>query len=397
MTRTLGYLVPEFPGQTHAFFWRELNAIEDMGVKVQLYSTRKPPDGSCPHGFADPAIRRTHYLFPPALNVDMIKGAHPRRLARAFAYLLALRDISVRERMKVAALLPSAWSLVSHAKRHKVSHVHIHSCANAAHLGALAHILGDLPYSLTLHGDLPVYGKSHPSKMRQARFVSAVTRPLAQQIKAISPETQAPVIWMGVDCTRFAPVHGVRSRNGRFTLTTVARLNHNKGHRFVLRAMAKLRNRGIMLHYRIAGSGPEESHIKAEIAALDLQDQVTLLGSVAEDGVLNLLQTTDALALTSIRQGEAAPVTVMEAMSCGVPVICSIIGGTTDMISDGDDGFLVEQENVDQIADRIERLMNDPEMAERMGQSARETALRSFDHRKNAEKLVEQIFQAHLS
>lgn len=388
----LGYLVPEFPGQTHAFFWRELNAIEDMGLPVQLYSTRRPPEGSCPHGFASAAIRRTRYLFPPSLGTSLSLLVHPRRLGHALAYIAKLKDIPGQDRAKIAALLPSAWALVCDAQKHGVTHVHIHSCANAAHLGALAYILGDLPYSLTLHGDLPVYGRSHPDKMRHAKFVSAVTRPLADQIRSVSPQTHAPVIWMGVDCARFAPILDTRKPNSVFTLTTVARLNHNKGHRFVLRAIARLRERGQALHYRIAGSGPEEDKIRAEIAELGLEDHVSLLGSVDEDKVLELLQTTDALALTSVRQGEAAPVTVMEAMSCGVPVICSIIGGTPDMISDGIDGFLVEQENVNQIEARIATLMTDPEAAARIGKAAREAALRHFDHRHNAGRLVEQIF-----
>ena len=52
---SLGYLVPEFPGQTHAFFWREIQAIEETGMPVRIYSTRRPPSGSCPHVFASDA------------------------------------------------------------------------------------------------------------------------------------------------------------------------------------------------------------------------------------------------------------------------------------------------------------------------------------------------------
>ena len=387
---TLGYLVPEFPGQTHAFFWREIGAIEDAGTPVRLYSTRHPPSGACPHDFAPQAIRRTTYLFPPrpAPAARHILG-HPLRVARAIAYVAGLGETSRKGKARLLALLPSAAMLVADARRHGVSHLHIHSCADAAHLGALANILGDLPYSLTLHGDLPVYGTDHRAKMKRARFVAAVTRPLAAQVHAVSSATDSPVIWMGVDCDRFAPVP--RPENPVFTVATVARLNHAKGHRFFLRAMADLRDRGIAIRYRIAGDGPERDAILAEIRELGLQDRVEMMGPLNEAAILELLQGADALALTSTGKGEAAPVTVMEAMACGLPVICSLIGGTPDMIRDGQDGFLVGQEDVAAIVATVARLVADPGLRRQIGKAARQSALSGFDHRANAQKLLDRI------
>lgn len=387
---TLGYLVPEFPGQTHAFFWREIGAIEETGIPVRLYSTRRPILGSCPHEFASKATLRTTYLFPPRLGpvATRILG-HPLRAAKAVAYVLHLGETSRKRQFRLLGMLPSAAMLVADARKHGVTHLHIHSCADAAHLGALAHILGDLSYSLTLHGDLPVYGTDHAAKMQRARFVAAVTQPLAKQIRATSPQTDTPVVWMGVDCDRFAPQP--RAPNRVFTFATVARLNHVKGHRFFLRAMASLRDTGTILHYKIAGDGPERDAIRTEIVRLGLQDQVEMLGSLDETAILDLLHGIDALALTSIGKGEAAPVTVMEAMACGRPVICSVIGGTPDMIEDGVDGLLVAQEDVAAITLAAAGLIKDPDLCRRMGNAARATALLKFDRRVNARKLLDRI------
>lgn len=390
---TLGYLVPEFPGQTHAFFWREIGAIEAAGTPARLYSTRRPAPGSCPHAFASLAAERTTYLFPPQIGFaarDIPRYA--RRLPSAVAYVMGLRETSLKGKLRLLAMLPSAAMLVADARRHGVTHVHIHSCADAAHLGALARILGHLSYSLTLHGDLPVYGTDHAAKMERARFVSAVTRPLAKQIWETSPGTDAPVIWMGVDCDQFSP--RIRVKNPVFTVATVARLNHAKGHRFFLQAMAQLREKGLIVHYKIAGDGPEKDQIAADTVAMGLNDQVQMLGSLDEMAILELLQSVDALALTSIGKGEAAPVTVMEAMACGLPVICSIIGGTPDMIENGVDGLLVAQQDVSAIAQATRRLAEDPDLCTRIGIAARATALRQFDSRVNAEKLLDRIRSA---
>ena len=124
---------------------------------------------------------------------------------------------------------------------------------------------------------------------------------------------------------------------------------------------------------------------------MELRDYVTLLGAVDEGVVLDLLHSSDALALTSINKGEAAPVAVMEAMSCGLVVICSIIGGTPDMITDGVDGHLVAQRGVAAITHATRQLATDPEQRAVMGRAARATALEKFDHHRNAALLYDEI------
>jgi glycosyltransferase involved in cell wall biosynthesis len=390
----IAMLIPEFPGQTHAFFWREIVAMEAAGARVQIVSTRKPPPDACPHDFREAAVARTAYVFPPSLRrVVRVLARRPGAALAAVRYIAKLRETPAAQRVRLLALIGSAAELVQLCRRQGIAHVHIHSCANAAHLGALASILGGVGYSLTLHGNLPVYGTDHAAKMARARFVSAVTRPLAEEIRAVRPDLHAPVIMMGVDTHRFRPAAPAVPRGARpFEVVSVARLNPTKGHRFFLRAMAALRDAGgPEIRYTIAGEGPARTDILAEIAALDLGARVRLTGSVSERQVLELLQQADALALTSIGQGEAAPVAVMEAMACGLPVISSRIGGTPDMIDNGHDGLLVEQQDVSAIAAALRQLCQSPHEAARIGAAARETALRLFDDKTNAARLLAEI------
>jgi glycosyltransferase involved in cell wall biosynthesis len=155
--------------------------------------------------------------------------------------------------------------------------------------------------------------------------------------------------------------------------------------------MAQLREEGIDVAYRIAGEGPARGEIEDEIEALGLEDQVTLLGSVSEEKVIALLQETDVAVLTSFGMGEAAPVSVMEAMACGVPCIVSIIGGTPDMITHGKDGMLVAQKDANAIAQALRTLSCDFELLPKMSRDARTTAETKFDHRRNALKLYDAI------
>ncbi|MBL9049171.1 MAG: glycosyltransferase [Tabrizicola sp.] len=385
----LGYLVPEFPNQTHAFFWREVQAMRAEGVKVVLLSTRTPAPEACLHDFAAAARAETRYLFPPSASALGFLAARPLRTAAALRYIAGLTQSSLKDRARIAAMLPSAATLCLQARANGVRHLHVHSCANSAHLAVLANILDDLPYSLTLHGDLEVYGTDFVSKFSRAVLVQAVTRPLRSQILEVAPEVHVPVITMGVDTDRFRPGPTASHAIPRFL--SVARLNLTKGHVFFLRAMRQILNEGHALHYAVAGEGPAREMIEAEIAALGLEGQVTMLGSLSQDQVLEELQGADGFVLTSFGLGEAAPVAVMEAMAVGLPVICSRIGGTGDMITDDVDGLLVGQQDVTAIADALRRLVSDAGLRNRIGSAARERALVQFDARVMARALLGEL------
>jgi colanic acid/amylovoran biosynthesis glycosyltransferase len=387
---TLGYLVPEFPSQTHVFFWREVQALRASSARVVLFSTTKPPENACRHEFATAATSETTYVFPAGLSDLFYLLSRPGGVLAAVRYVVGLKESTLRQRFMLLGLIASSARLCRVSRREGVSHVHIHSCANAAHIGAMAHAIDGLAYSLTLHGDLPVYGVDHFSKMRNAVFVSCVTRPLQDQVvrNAGVSRGRAPVLTMGVDTAKFVSRTARVEASGIFRAITVARLSRLKGHDFSLRALKALKDSGTDFHYKIVGEGDYRPQIEAEVRALGLQQQVEFLGTMSESAVAGALAQSDVLLLTSIGLGEAAPVAVMEAMASGLPVVASIIGGTPDMISDGVDGFLVPQEDVGAIAACLRRLASDRSLREQIGQAARARAERDFDSRVLAKRLL---------
>lgn len=386
----LAYLVPEFPNQTHAFFWREVQALEAEGIKVVMLSTRRPAPDACPHAFAAEARKRTRYLFPPPLSAPArFLAARPARVAAALGYVTGLADSGWKDRLRVATMLPSAADLCLAMRKAGARHLHVHSCANAAHLAVLAHILDDVTYSLTLHGNLDVYGHDHAAKFARARFVQAVTRPLREEILTVSPKARVPVITMGVDTARFRPASDAGRAVPQFV--SIARLNMTKGHVFFLRAMRQVLDQGYELTYAIAGDGPARDMIQTEVAALGLEAEVRFLGAISQDEVLQVLQGADGFVLTSFGHGEAAPVAVMEAMAVGLPVICSRIGGTADMITDGVDGLLVAQQDVSAIGNALRKLVEDPALRRRIGEAARTRAVAQFDARATARQLLSSL------
>jgi glycosyltransferase involved in cell wall biosynthesis len=258
---------------------------------------------------------------------------------------------------------------------------------------ALTARLGGLPYSLTLHGDLEVYGRDHGSKMAAASFVSAVTADLQRQVtgRLGLPAERVPVIWMGVDTDLFAPPAARAREPGRLHLVTVARLAECKGHRHALAALRQLVDAGIDARYTIAGDGEDRGTIEAEAARLDLADRVRLTGGLPESDVLALLRGADAFVLPSVGVGEAAPVALMEAMATGLPAVCSIIGGVPEMLEDAVEGYLVPQADAPALAAALARLAASPPLRTRLGAAARARAVEEFGARRGAAALLARI------
>jgi glycosyltransferase involved in cell wall biosynthesis len=390
----VGYLIPEFPGQTHVFFWREIVALRAQGVTVRLLSTRRPK-GTSRHDFAAAAAEETHYAFPPQLS------ALRRWVARrapgvqvAVHYLNSLSSRDLKARLRSLALLASAIDLLDYARTERLDHIHVHSCADAAHVVALCRKLGGPPYSLTLHGDLEVYGTDHRLKMEGAAFVAAVGNHLVRQLVGDVglPQDRLLATCMGVDTRRLASIEAKPSaRVGHLRIATVARLNRMKGHLHALAAVRRAVDEGVDIEYTIAGEGEYRPEIERCVRALSLGDRVHLVGTLSEGEVLSLLSCTDAFVLASVGAGEAWPVSVMEAMGAGVPVISSVIGATTEMITSGVDGLLVEQRDEAGLAAAMVRLARDQEARIRMGENARATAQRRFDVSVTARRLLEAV------
>ncbi|MDP9034382.1 MAG: glycosyltransferase [Myxococcota bacterium] len=389
----IGMFIPEFPTQTHVFFWREIAALRGLGLDVSIVSTRRPKE-PCPHEFAREAAPLTHYVYPPALGPSARGMGHGRGVVRVAKYLSSL---TAGSRGRALGYAVCAAHLADLAERRGIDHLHVHSCADAAHVAAMAHLWSGLPYSLHLHGDLPVYGTDHAMKMRHASFIAAAARPLQEQIisQIGVPRERVFRMIMGVDLSRLRlrarPTEEPGHAAGPLHLVSISRLADCKGHRFALAAVRRAIDAGAELRYTIAGSGPDRVKIEAEVARLGLGEQVRFAGSLSEQGVAELLEAADVFVLTSVGMGEASPVAVMEAMATGVPAICSRIGGTADMVDSGVDGLLVAQEDVGGITDALLTLHRDRAMIARLGAAARRRAEREFDATVLARQLVATI------
>lgn len=373
--RTIGYLIPEFPGQTHIFFWREMNALKELGIEVEVVSTRRPPASIISHTWSAEAIGQTIYLFPMRARAFLtaITGllqAGPIGWWRCLSEA-ARTKAAVGYRLKMLGFILAGANLAAIARQRGWRHVHVHSCANAAAVAMFARLLSGLPYSLTLHGEIGIYGPAQDAKWGHAEFGMAVTGRLREElVRHVGvPACKVDVAAMGVDLAVFqrrVPYLAARSAQV-CRVASCGRLHRGKGHQDLIRAVAMLRVAGMPVELTVLGEGPARDELERLVAELGLAGHVRLRGAVSEQVVRDVLENTCVFALGS--HDEAIGVATMEAMAMELPVVVTDVGGVRELVRDGIDGLLVPPQNPGAMAAALRRLIDNGEWGRRLGQS----------------------------
>jgi glycosyltransferase involved in cell wall biosynthesis len=156
-------------------------------------------------------------------------------------------------------------------------------------------------------------------------------------------------------------------------LVSVGRLKYPKDFPTLLDAAARLAGRRFTLE--VVGDGPERPELESRHAELALDGRVRLGGERGD--VPELLARADVVVLSS--RSEGLPVSVIEAMAAGLPVVASSVGGLPELVADGETGILVPAGDAVALADALARLLDDPELRRSYGAAARRRALERFD------------------
>lgn len=197
------------------------------------------------------------------------------------------------------------------------------------------------------------------------------------------PASQIAVIHLGVDTQRFAFVPPAERWPARpWRLLMVSRLVEKKGVDVALDAMRRLRDRDCDVELRIIGDGPERTRIEAQIRQSQLTN-VSLLGALEHPLTQHEFSRAHLYIQPSVTAAsgdqEGIPVSLMEAMACGLPVVSTRHSGIPELVIDGQTGLLTDEHDADGLAAAIERLTRDRVGAEKFAQAARARVEQEFE------------------
>ena len=244
------------------------------------------------------------------------------------------------------------------------------------------------PYIVSLRGsDVPGYDPNN-SKVerihamlkpitrriwRRARKVIALSDALARIASNTAPDLDIEVIPNGIDTEQFSPPERRNIRTNT-RLITVARLLERKGIHTILEACAKPTELPVEL--QIIGTGPYEAELRELVDDLGLQDRVTFLGYVPNEELPRHYRRSDIFVLPSAT--ESFGLVFAEAMSCGLPIVASNVGGIPETVRHGIDGLLCPPDDPVALRKNIIELMSSADARKDISQSQRQRILQHY-------------------
>ncbi len=214
----------------------------------------------------------------------------------------------------------------------------------------------------------------------------------------VAPATQFAIVRLGIELDqRVSPASNGRAEMRRvlgigeqpFTVGWIGRMTGIKRTDDALLAFKSLRERGIDARLCLVGDGPDRDQVERRAHELGVMRETLFLGY--QEQVASFFAAFDVFILPSANEG--TPVTAIEALAAGKPVVATRVGGIPDVVRDGEDGFLVAPGDVDALADRLAQLATDDKLRKRMGEAARSRVRERY----SVERLVDDVDRLYRS
>ncbi len=400
MTRLkVAYLLHRFPLLTETFVAREIFWMREH-ADVTLYSLLPPRANEPVHGQSRELLPLTHY--GPMLSARVLATNFATMLQMPAAYwraLALLSGLTWREPLiwlRSMILFPKIVQVAAELRKDGVEHIHAHFAWLGALAAAVVRELTGISFSIYPHA-FDLFEREATNVRRlldQADKVITISEYNARYIASLcnkSGSGSISVVRYGIETDIYTPDSCVQTK-GPLRILSVGRLIEKKGHRFLIEACAMLHNKGIPFECVIVGDGPLRHELEACIDKLAVRSCVRLLGALSHEATIDCYRTSSVSALASMmaKSGDrdGIPLTLIEAMSCGLPAVSTDASGIPELIEDGVNGLLVRQADAHGLAQALERLLLDRELRERLGSAARATILEKHSARKNVASLA---------
>lgn len=284
--------------------------------------------------------------------------------------------------------LPSAWRLARLLRHERADVLHTHTLAAGNALSRLGGRAAGVPVVSHLH----IENHFRPSTQALVARLDNATARLATALVAVSEDTKRAYERQGYPVGRIRVIYnGVElPRNGSVpandppVIGEIARYCDVKGQRELIQALAEVPGTRLVLAGRdLESGGAFQAELEREAERMGVRDRLEL--GFRED-VAALLDELDVVALPSWTEG--LPMSLLEAMAHGRPVVATAVGGTPEVVADGETGLLVPPRDPAALAAALRRLLEDPELRRRFGEAGRRRVAERFTARAMEEKIL---------
>lgn len=392
----IAYLVSQYPTVHHTFILREIRSLRDLGVDVEVISISDPDrDLSAVSEIEADEQRGTRYVKRVGVVSALLANLsvfirRPVRYSRVLASGVVAQGFRLGDAFRsilyfVEAVIVGRW-----LQQSGVTRVHCHFSTN---VGLPAARLFDLDLSMTIHGptefDDPIAFRMR-DKIETASLVVAISQFARSQIMRNSDNSNWPkieVIPLGIDPQEFVP----RQPPGGtpIEIICVGRLAGVKAQQILIAAFKQLVDSGRDVLLRLVGDGEDRVNLESIVRELNITDRVVFEGWLNQDQVQDRLRRADIFALASFAEG--VPVVLMEAMAMEIPCVSTWVNGIPELIRDRVDGLLVPPSDATELANAIDRLIEDQALRESIAKAGRQRVIEKYDLSKNVPRLSHRL------
>jgi glycosyltransferase involved in cell wall biosynthesis len=387
----LAYVFERFPSYVQTFCHREVSELQRQGAALTIFSIRRPEDEP-PQNWDKRLIEKVHYLPGEAeLREDVDRAERQGLLPKN-----ALREIEKWGRQPDFLRLYQAAYIGLRLRERNVRHVHAHFAGLAARTAFWIKEFFEIPYSLTAHAN-DIFAP-RPFAIALDKLIGSASAVVTESdysaalLRAQFPQNSKKVlrIYNGIDVSQFHPPSFDASIP---LIISVGRLVEKKGFADLIEACRRLKERGRSFRCEIIGEGPLEDSLQAQIVKSELESLVRLMGPQTQDEIARRLSAATVFCLPCVvEQGggmDNLPTVIAEAMASALPVVSTPIAGVPEMVANNASGFLVPSGDPAALADALDKVVSDKELARRFGEHGRKRAREIFSIAASASSLRE--------
>ena len=384
----IAYIMSRFPGLSETFILREMCEMERLGWNVGLYPLIFQEEAVV-HEEAKSWMKRAQrpsFLSVLKENIRLLI-LHPWLYFSILFRIFFGNFASPKFLGRAMIIFPKAVWMARHMSAENIKQIHSHYATHPALAAWIINQITGIPYGITVHAhDIFVDRSMLCRKLLDARYIIAISEYNLKFLVSHYGEWIARKTYV-VHCGIYPDKYERRRlppRDERFELISIGSLRPYKGFTFLLDACYWLKkNSGVNFRCRIIGGGELYDTLVSKLKKLDIEDVVELVGPKNQTEVAALLITADCYIqpsiITSTGKMEGIPVSLMEAMASGLPVIASEISGIPELVVHEETGLLVPTEDSKALASAVLRVYNNESEASILSRCGREKVLAEFD------------------
>ena len=290
-------------------------------------------------------------------------------------------------------------------RKYDIDIIHAHSVIPTGFIGAIVAKIMRKPLFITSHGmdinnfeNSPLFRWLIKFSLKNCNNAIAVSGDLGEKIRSLGiDQDKIVVLRNGVNINRFKPLRNnelrkyYKIKENDILILFVGYLDTFKGIFELIDVFYKIKQEHNNIKLMIIGTGPKKHEIENKVLASDLKNSVIFTGNLKPDEMHRYYQAADIFTLPSYTEG--LPLAILEAMSCGIPVIASDIGGIPEIIKNNENGFIIPPKNRKILKDRLMILINNAELREKFGRNSIEIIKEEFSIDKKIDILIKLYYR----